>query len=172
MTPKHLLDQAERLCQPAAGLGRPRNADLRRSVSACYYAVFHALIEEACLQVVGTSREQKDVRDTLARAFDHGEMRGAATTFKGGTLPKVYAGSFEGGQVPVEVKRTAEAFLLLQGQRHAADYDRSAGFDQTVALSVLNLTRSTLELISGLRGEEYGRLFLLSLLIWKKLGRR
>ena len=40
-----LLSQANRLA--AASTGRPRQADLRRAVSASYYALFHLLIGDA-----------------------------------------------------------------------------------------------------------------------------
>ena len=53
----HLLDQAERLTTPL-GLGAPRQADLRRAISAAYYGVFHAVATEAADEFVG--RTQRD----------------------------------------------------------------------------------------------------------------
>ena len=48
----------------------PTQADLRRSVSSAYYALFHLLIFEACLNW------SNDIsRPGLARMFDHGMMK-------------------------------------------------------------------------------------------------
>jgi hypothetical protein len=51
---------------------RPRQASLRRAVSTAYYALFHLLIQEA-------TRNWKRVqqRPLLAKAFEHGRMKGA-----------------------------------------------------------------------------------------------
>ena len=44
--PKHLLDLANRLVGTAPGAPE---SDLRRGISTAYYALFHLLIFEACL---------------------------------------------------------------------------------------------------------------------------
>jgi hypothetical protein len=84
-----LLDQAVKLAHEDPA--NPKQASLRRAVSAAYYAVFHLLIFEA------TSNYGKaHLQTALGRAFDHGPMRNAsiavansqAFPFKGRTPPR------------------------------------------------------------------------------------
>jgi hypothetical protein len=76
MNPQHLLDQAEHLTQRQT-VGRPRATDLRRAVSAAYYAVFHTLT------TAGAARQHTDaaVRQLVARAFEHRGMKDVARQF-------------------------------------------------------------------------------------------
>jgi hypothetical protein len=69
-----LLEQAYDLAnkQPA----NPKQASLRRAVSAAYYALFHLLIDEA---VSNWAVERQ--RGLLARTFAHDRMRLLATEF-------------------------------------------------------------------------------------------
>lgn len=55
---------------------RPRQASLRRAISSAYYALFHLLIEDSGRFLLsGTNR--KHMRETLARAFAHADMKKA-----------------------------------------------------------------------------------------------
>ena len=69
---RDLLAQAKLLATKEKS--RPKQASLRRSVSAAYYALFHLLVEAAARRLVsGTDRQP--LRNCLARAFDHGVMK-------------------------------------------------------------------------------------------------
>ena len=63
-----LLEQAQHLARRERQ--RPRQASLRRALSAAYYAVFHLLIADAV-----TNWRRDDQRDSLARTFEHGKMK-------------------------------------------------------------------------------------------------
>jgi hypothetical protein len=63
-----LLQQAKELVHKNPN--NPTQADLRRSVSPAYYALFHLLIFEACL-----NWSNHVSRPGLARMFDHGVMK-------------------------------------------------------------------------------------------------
>ena len=169
MNPDHLLEQAERLIRPEAG--RPRQADLRRAASACYYALFHRLIELACQRIVGGKSDRADTRHVLSRAFSHGEMKEASRTFAGGTLPKFLAGQFAGAAAPPKVKKVAGAFVRLQTERHMADYDRSQSLTQADVETLIELAKAAVKLAAGLWANDHGRLYLLALLTWNKLRR-
>lgn len=169
MNPDHLLDQAARLLSPAAG--RPRQADLRRAVSACYYALFHHLIDLACQRAAGTGPERADLRNTLARGFSHGEMRDASRSFSGGTLPSQLAGRYAGATVPSKLRQVAAAFVRLQTERHLADYDRGQIFSQTDVADLLVVARRAVRVATEQRSTDLGRLYLLALLTWGKLRR-
>src|ERR1700684_3228614 len=66
-----LLEQAEHLARREPK--RPRQASLRRAVSAAYYALFHFLISEATL-----NWRQSSQRAALGRYFQHGSMAKAS----------------------------------------------------------------------------------------------
>ena len=66
-----LLEQAFLLLNKESK--NPKQASLRRAVSTAYYALFHLLIQEA-----SANWSRKDMRDYLARAFEHGTMRQAS----------------------------------------------------------------------------------------------
>ena len=58
MNPQDLLRIAEGLARGAlsSGRGRPRQAELRRAVSAAYYALFHTLALCGASTLVGAAR--------------------------------------------------------------------------------------------------------------------
>jgi hypothetical protein len=64
---EHLFAQAELLAQ--VDRKKPRQVNLRRAVSATYYAVFHFLIHESCSLHFGTQPAQAAYRHVLGRAF-------------------------------------------------------------------------------------------------------
>ena len=63
-----LIEQAEHLAKREHR--RPRQASLRRAVSAAYYALFHLLVREATNRLVQVAA----LRPRVARAFDHKTM--------------------------------------------------------------------------------------------------
>jgi hypothetical protein len=74
MNPEHLFEQADKLIQaPAAG--RPRQVDLRRGVSAAYYALFHAILAAAADLVVGTTNQSTVLYELVYRSIDHRALR-------------------------------------------------------------------------------------------------
>ena len=66
--PDGLLDHARALAE--SGPGRPPDADLRRGVSAAYYAVFHDLTDRAARHLIGIGPRvgsQQDSTKLVAR---------------------------------------------------------------------------------------------------------
>lgn len=132
-----LFKQAEALATLDAK--KPKQVNLRRAVSAAYYAVFHYLVEEACRVQFGTQHAQGPYRDVIARAFVHGTMKSACTGFNGGTpkeavfkgLPRDVSGKFP---ISMAIKEVARVFADLQQKRHFADYDRSERFKRSEVL--------------------------------------
>jgi hypothetical protein len=53
---EHLLEQAVTLARLDAR--RPKQANLRRAISAAYYALFHLLVDEACRSQIGSLHDQ------------------------------------------------------------------------------------------------------------------
>jgi hypothetical protein len=166
MTLHHdLLDQAEHLATKEPK--RPKQASLRRAVSATYYALFHLLVDEAVVRFAkgpGASA----LRDLLRRAFDHGEMKRMSKAFLGGSLPPSLAAALK-APIPVDLRLTAKAFVGLQEARHEADYDLSRRFARAEVNDLIADTRDALQCWSAVRTSEAARLYLAALLAGERL---
>ena len=132
MNPDDLIRIARLLAggMTGGGLGRPRDADLRRAVSAAYYALFHALAACCADTLIGSSprtRSQQAWRQTY-RALDHGPA-------------KERCARREIEQFPQDIQDFAASFVKLQGRRHTADYDplpdRGSGFYRSDVLKLI-----------------------------------
>jgi hypothetical protein len=71
--PDHLLDQALRLASPT--LGPPKQVDLRRAISAAYYAVFHAALRAAADEFIGRNKQGTPLYTLAYRSIDHASLR-------------------------------------------------------------------------------------------------
>ena len=103
---------------------RPRQADLRRSISTSYYALFHGLADLAAGRLVGsTSAAQKSTAwARVYRDLNH------LTAKKACSRPDLQGCS-------QDLAQFLAAFPRLQELRHQADYDPAARFKQGEALS-------------------------------------
>src|SRR5215470_7041154 len=73
-----LLDAARRLLARRSGQrGKLPNARIRRSISTSYYALFHFLLDEVGVKIVGSHNDLRKRRRILARMISH---RGAKAT--------------------------------------------------------------------------------------------
>jgi hypothetical protein len=114
---------------------RPKQANLRRAVSAAYYALFHYLVREACYVQIGSQHQQAGFRHVLARGYSHQVMKQACASFGGGTLkdavkkglPLNAAGHYA---IVKPIQLIAAAFVELQEKRHLADYDLTERFER------------------------------------------
>lgn len=105
-----LLALAGRLAK--ASPRKPRQVDLRRSISTAYYALFHAIARNAADCMVGTSRAHRPNRawTQIYRALEHGAARNACSAVRNLGFPP-------------GITECADAFAELQEARHSADYD-------------------------------------------------
>lgn len=115
MDPFELLRIAEHLASGGAGSGRgrPPQAELRRAVSAAYYAMFHALAACCADMLVGAtraSRSQQAWRQTY-RSLEHGYAKNQC------------ANQGMMAQFPLAIRKIAELFICMQRRRHVGDYD-------------------------------------------------
>jgi len=100
----------------------PKQVDLRRAVSAAYYALFHLLTVEAAQN---WRRERQ--RSRFARMFDHGRMKTCSSKVASRPLPRDPA---ENAPATL-LKLVAESFVNLQHARHTADYDNAYAWSRT-----------------------------------------
>lgn len=165
-----LLAQARHLARRESK--RPRQASLRRSVSASYYAVFHMLIDEATRRMMsGNSR--KPLRRCLARGFSHRNMHRVAMQFAGqfaggGVSPKLRPG-LNGLPLQPDLVALARTFVDLQQARHEADYDLARRFTRREALNLANRADRAMTAWRGLRKTAQADTFLTGLLAFGNL---
>lgn len=105
-------------------------ATLRRSVSSCYYAVFHSLAKACADALVGTDPEVRSNRAWVEvyRGLDHG---------------RCYESCQASLNVPFPdgIKDFALDFMQLQVARHRVDYDPLARVDVMQALAFIEVAR-------------------------------
>ena len=101
---------------PAAGrvgnrLGRPRQTDLCRAVSASYYAMFHTLARCGADTLVGRTRASRSQRawEQTYRALEHGHVKNQCS-------------KSDIAQFLPEIQDFGKQFVVMQRQRHHADY--------------------------------------------------
>ena len=68
--PNALLRHAEQFAD--TGRGHPTDTDLRRGISAAYYAVFHDVTGHAANHLVGSS--PLEIQNEIRRSWSHGEI--------------------------------------------------------------------------------------------------
>lgn len=168
---KDLLQQARTLAK--IDTGKPKQANLRRAVSAAYYSLFHMLVNEACRGIIGTQHSQQGFRQALARAFVHGTMKNACNSFAGSQLPasvsKALPQPFVISKAIINISRT---FKELQDKRHSADYDLSERFQRSEVLTLIRELSDHMDEFANLPASDERQFFLVCLLSWKELGNR
>ena len=110
-----------------SNLGRPRQADLRRAVSAAYYALFHALAHCGADMLAGSGlvRRNRIGWQRIYRSLEHGATRSRLNNRSG----------MRG--FPREIQDFGQFFVDLQLQRHRADYDPAASFDRATVIQLV-----------------------------------
>jgi hypothetical protein len=73
LNPEHLFDQADALI--LGGIGRPRQTDIRRAISASYYGLFHAVVTAAADLVVGQTNRAQPRYGLVYRSIEHKRVR-------------------------------------------------------------------------------------------------
>lgn len=137
--------------------GSPNQADLRRAISAAYYALFHLLISET---VAHWSLDSS--RDGLARMFEHKFMARASERVRDS---KHFPHSGGTPAVVDSLKTIAESFTDLQGSRHTADYDNATTWTHTQALEEVTTAATAFSLWHSIRSEKIAQDYLVSLLV-------
>ncbi|MGA9583262.1 MAG: hypothetical protein WBR13_14980 [Allosphingosinicella sp.] len=149
-----LLALADRLAK--ASPRRPRQADIRRSISTAYYALFHALARNGADLLVGTTKAYRSEKawQQMYRALDHGRAKSASEASRNLGFPQ-------------DLKDCADAFVELQKARHDADYDPLHRPSRQDALQAAARARDA---ISKLRGApiKHRRAFAVQLLMQKR----
>jgi uncharacterized protein (UPF0332 family) len=106
---RELLTLAEKLATQESDA--PNQAELRRSVSTSYYALFHLLISEATANYAHAS-----LRPELGRVFEHGRMKNAAVQRRAAMQNR------SDDALAGRLHLVTGTFIEAQAKRMAADY--------------------------------------------------
>jgi len=158
-----LLEQASHLASREPK--KPRQASLRRAVSAAYYSLFHLLLYEATHRFF--PNEPEDLRARASRAFSHGEARTVCEMFSSGTGIK----DLTSDPLEPQLIDVAASFVQLQEARHQADYDLTESFDRVQVLGYVRQARQAAVSWKAIRETPNANVFLAALLLhnrWNK----
>jgi hypothetical protein len=152
---------------------RPKQANLRRAISAAYYSLFHLLTDQACRNVMGSRHEQAAYRHVLGRAFSHSTMKAACVAFAGGTLKATVAKGLPATfSIHPTITRVASVFVDLQQRRHLADYDVSERHARPDVMNLIGQVEKVSADFIALPNCDERSFFLACLLTWDSLSKR
>jgi len=156
--PDDLLKQAFELALKEPR--KPKQASLRRAISAAYYALFHLLTEAGARRLSPRPNTVPSVR----RAFGHAEMREVCASLTG--LESRYKIKF-----PAEITQVGQSFVELQDARNKAEYDYQRLVTRAATLVRCEKARIALDQWRVVKNKPEARIFLWELLIGRKLRR-
>lgn len=172
-----LLEQAFHLIKREPR--KPRQASLRRAVSAAYYALFHLLIAEGARRLAPA--RPKGLRPLIQRAYNHGDMRAVCVSIASGQRSFLKSGSLGQNALPTHqvlsfpldaaLFDVIEVFLLLQAARNDADYNLNTQLSRTDARRHARATREAFADWASIRDTPNATVFLSALLLQRHWGR-
>lgn len=128
----------------------PKQADLRRAVSAAYYSLFHLLTTEAA-----SNWKHERQRHDFARTFDHQPMKKCSEN--------LCKRSPEGPLALV-----ASSFVRLQQARHSADYDNSKTWSRDEVRELIAVAEDAIAFWAAIRERESAQDYLLDLFLKRR----
>jgi hypothetical protein len=166
LDPTSLIDQAERLLD-----GTPTEADVRRAVSAAYYALFNLLTSAAADPRAVLNNPELVSR--VRRTMEHRGLRKVCEAFQAAssTPPKGFDGMVA---LPISPKliAIAKTFSRLQDDRYQADYDLNTPPNYADAKRDIRLVRQAFQDWSEIGMEPNTQVFLTALLVSDRWTRR
>lgn len=139
VNPDALLEIAEGLASGRIGSrrGRPRQAELRRALSAAYYSLFHTLASNCANTLVGekSSTRTRQAWRQMYRALDHYWVKRRCTDRR----PKRVLTRF-----PQEIQDFADQLVRMQRVRHLADYDPLEHFSRSAVAQFIEETKTAI----------------------------
>jgi hypothetical protein len=143
LNPNHLLEQADKLIA-GQGAGAPRQADLRRAISAAYYAVFHVTLGGLADLFVGFTNRPSSRYALVYRSVDHVRLRMLCDVVRRSNLPDKYKPYVPTSGIGPNLRTFASAVIHLQQKRHLADYDTLFRANSSDANVIVNDARAAL----------------------------
>ncbi len=159
--PDHLFEQADRLLGRLPAESEPRLTDLRRAMSAVYYAVFHFVLKEGADLFFGSRSADEYVM--AYRSVNHDWLRSLCEQLRGRSKAKKHPHA-PGADFFGDVERFAATVAELQELRHSADYNPE--FTTTVEEVRIRIDEARKAVSSFRRASEAQRVAFLTLLFF------
>jgi hypothetical protein len=158
-----LLSQARLLC--LVDSKKPKQANLRRAVSAAYYALFHMLVDDALSALSPTA--PSGLEHVMRRAFNHADMKAACKGFASSN-PQTQLHALISLPVVSDLAFVANTFVDLQMNRHLADYDTTDTWSRVQVLALVQSVETAFTVWKKVRASSDAKVFLVSLLLYKQ----
>lgn len=142
LNPDHLFEQANKLI--TGQVGPPRQVDIRRSISAAYYATFHATITAAADQFVGITNRDRSRYGLVYRTVSHAWLRDLCKEIQKPTLSSKFKPHAPSNGFRRDILAFAEAIVQLQEKRHSADYDVMIRMNKSDAILAIKTAEAAL----------------------------
>jgi uncharacterized protein (UPF0332 family) len=151
-----LLDQASTLAE--LDPMKPKQASLRRAISAAYYSLFHLLIDDGARRITTSATLQPYV----ARSFQHASVKDAANKVieQSKDSPPWPAPLFT-SSIELELIGVCTTLLDLQSLRHSADYNTAVSFKRAEVVAAISRAQAAHQDWASLRSSENATVFLL-----------
>ena len=144
---------------------KPKQASLKRAISAAYYALFHLLLDDAMLAIAPP--KAGELRNIARRAISHADMMAVCKAVQSrGTVSR----SMSQPLAP-ELILVAEIFANMQTFRHAADYDVTETFSRAQTLGYIKEVDRAFLAWSAIRASPNAQIFLFAMFLGKRWGR-
>ncbi len=145
-----LLSLAERLASQDGD--DPNQAELRRSVSTSYYALFHLLISEATMNYA-----QASLRPEFGRVFEDGRMKSAAVQRRAAMQNRVDDTAAQ------RLYLVADTFIEAQAKRMIADYHMGREWRAAEALEMAQKVEAAFAAWQEIRESAEAQSFLIAM---------
>jgi hypothetical protein len=142
LNPDHLFEQADKLISPPAG--RPRQVDVRRAISAAYYAIFHATMTAAVDQFIGVTNRDRSRYGLAYRSVNHAWLRDLCKEIQKTTLSNRLKSYAPTQGFDRNITAFAAAVVELREKRHSADYDVMIRMNRSDAALAIATARAAL----------------------------
>jgi hypothetical protein len=162
LNPDHLFEQANKLITIQAG--PPRQVDIRRAISAAYYAMFHATITAAADQFIGVTNRDTSRYGLVYRSVSHAWLRDLCREVQKPNLINRFRPHAPGNGFGPNITTFAAAVVELQEKRHAADYDVMIRMNKSDAVLAINTAKAALRRFD--KASKTRRIAYLSLLLF------
>jgi hypothetical protein len=162
-----LLEQARHLAgrEPT----RPRQASLRRAVSASYCALFHFLSAEGAR--LSAPVRPGGLRAQVRRAFVHADMKSLCRQFAGRTALSEHLRVLVSLPLDPGLISLAATFVNQQNARHVTGYDVGRSFSRFQVLDLISDVQTTFDDWPRIRASPNVVVFLTALLLNRQWSR-
>lgn len=140
-------------------------------MSACYYALFHAISDDAAALLAPTPGSP--LRSAIRRTINHQQIRKACDAIN--TSQKTAPGSWRNllsFPLPVEIIAVARVFIELQDARNIADYESLETFSEGEVRTFHRRATRAYAVWLSIRHTPDAAVFLTAVLLGDRLGKR